>query len=58
MIDLIYCSFIISGQRENIWMHIDAAYAGAAFICPEHRHLLDGIEVSVMNTATCWMELR
>ena len=48
----------MSGQRENIWMHIDAAYAGAAFICPEHRHLADGIEVSVMNSATCWMELR
>ena len=58
MIDLIFCSFIISGQRENIWMHIDAAYAGSSFICPEHRPLLDGIEVSVMNTAPCWMELR
>ncbi|GAB6032242.1 hypothetical protein CHUAL_010882 [Chamberlinius hualienensis] len=31
-------------QRENMWMHIDAAYAGSAFICAEFRHLLDGIE--------------
>uniref|UniRef100_A0A9J8D3F9 Aromatic-L-amino-acid decarboxylase n=1 Tax=Cyprinus carpio carpio TaxID=630221 RepID=A0A9J8D3F9_CYPCA len=28
----------------EIWMHIDAAYAGSAFICPEFRPLLNGIE--------------
>jgi len=27
-------------------MHIDAAYAGSAFICPEYRPLLDGVEVT------------
>ncbi|TNN02314.1 aromatic-L-amino-acid decarboxylase [Takifugu flavidus] len=31
-------------NEENIWMHIDAAYAGSAFICPEFRPLLNGIE--------------
>ncbi|XP_078093012.1 aromatic-L-amino-acid decarboxylase [Mustelus asterias] len=31
---------------ENIWMHIDAAYAGSAFICPEFRPLLNGVEFS------------
>ncbi|CAF0749937.1 unnamed protein product [Didymodactylos carnosus] len=31
-------------QDENIWLHIDAAYAGSAFICPEYRYLFDGIE--------------
>ncbi|XP_036102905.1 aromatic-L-amino-acid decarboxylase [Molossus molossus] len=31
-------------DRENLWLHIDAAYAGSAFICPEFRHLLDGVE--------------
>lgn len=31
-------------NEENIWMHIDAAYAGSAFICPEFRPLLDGVE--------------
>uniref|UniRef100_A0A8C4X0W2 Aromatic-L-amino-acid decarboxylase n=1 Tax=Eptatretus burgeri TaxID=7764 RepID=A0A8C4X0W2_EPTBU len=31
-------------QREGIWMHIDAAYAGSAFICPEFRPLLNGVE--------------
>lgn len=33
-------------QSEAIWMHIDAAYAGAAFICPEYRHLLNGVEMA------------
>lgn len=31
-------------NKENIWLHIDAAYAGSAFICPEFRHLLNGVE--------------
>lgn len=28
----------------NIWVHVDAAYAGSACICPEFRHYLDGVE--------------
>ncbi len=31
-------------ERENIWLHIDAAYAGSAAIVPEYRWLLDGCE--------------
>ncbi|XP_068437301.1 aromatic-L-amino-acid decarboxylase [Clinocottus analis] len=31
-------------NEENVWMHIDAAYAGSAFICPEFRPLLNGVE--------------
>ncbi|XP_053206409.1 aromatic-L-amino-acid decarboxylase-like [Panonychus citri] len=31
-------------QQEGIWMHIDAAYAGSAFICPEYQHYLNGVE--------------
>ncbi|XP_072910441.1 aromatic-L-amino-acid decarboxylase isoform X2 [Hemitrygon akajei] len=31
-------------NSENIWLHIDAAYAGSAFICPEFRPLLNGVE--------------
>lgn len=31
-------------EKESVWMHIDAAYAGSAFICPEFRHLLNGVE--------------
>ncbi|KFM81141.1 Aromatic-L-amino-acid decarboxylase, partial [Stegodyphus mimosarum] len=29
---------------EKLWLHIDAAYAGSSFICPEFRPLLDGVE--------------
>ncbi|VTJ73729.1 Hypothetical predicted protein [Marmota monax] len=32
-------------KKEDMWLHIDAAYAGSAFICPEFRHLLNGVEV-------------
>ncbi|XP_013792954.1 aromatic-L-amino-acid decarboxylase-like, partial [Limulus polyphemus] len=33
-------------RKENLWFHIDASYAGAAFICPEFRYLLNGVQVS------------
>ncbi|KAK6475221.1 histidine decarboxylase-like [Huso huso] len=29
---------------EGLWLHIDAAYAGTAFLCPEFRVFLKGIE--------------
>ncbi|XP_059060613.1 3,4-dihydroxyphenylacetaldehyde synthase-like [Achroia grisella] len=31
-------------NEQNVWLHVDAAYAGAAFICPEYRHLMKGVE--------------
>ncbi len=31
-------------EKHNVWVHIDAAYAGAAAILPEHRHILSGAE--------------
>ena len=27
-----------------MWFHVDAAYAGSACICPEHRHHIIGVE--------------
>ncbi|XP_075387891.1 histidine decarboxylase isoform X2 [Tenrec ecaudatus] len=30
--------------REGLWLHIDAAYAGTAFLCPEFRGFLQGID--------------
>lgn len=36
--------FASSGAREGLWLHIDAAYAGTAFLCPEFRGFLKGIE--------------
>lgn len=31
-------------EQENIWLHVDAAYAGNALICPEFRYLSQGLE--------------
>lgn len=31
-------------ERFNVWLHVDAAYAGVAAILPEHRYLMDGVE--------------
>jgi tyrosine decarboxylase len=28
----------------GLWVHVDAAYAGNACICPEFQHFLDGVE--------------
>ncbi|RZC37350.1 Pyridoxal deC and/or SLA LP auto ag domain containing protein, partial [Asbolus verrucosus] len=28
----------------GVWLHVDAAYAGSAFACPEYRHLMKGVE--------------
>ena len=33
-------------QENNAWMHVDAAYAGSACMCPEFRHYLDGVELA------------
>ncbi|KAL0912030.1 hypothetical protein M5K25_017972 [Dendrobium thyrsiflorum] len=33
-------------SQHNIWLHVDAAYAGAACICPEFRHFIDGVELA------------
>lgn len=32
-------------QRHDIWLQVDAAYAGSALICPEFKHLMKGIEL-------------
>jgi aromatic-L-amino-acid decarboxylase len=31
-------------QKYGLWLHVDAAYAGAAAILPEMRHILDGVD--------------
>jgi len=41
----IYCFLTIhTGEQENIWIHVDAAYAGSAFLCPEYRRFMNGVE--------------
>ncbi|XP_046985286.1 histidine decarboxylase [Schistocerca americana] len=31
-------------EEEELWLHVDAAYAGAAFVCPEFRGWLAGVQ--------------
>ena len=33
-------------RRHDIWLHVDAAHAGSATICPEHLDLIDGLELA------------
>ena len=33
-------------SKYNIWLHVDAAYAGTALILPEYRYLLKGIDMA------------
>lgn len=34
----------VAKDYPNLWIHVDAAYAGAALVCPEYQHLLAGVE--------------
>ena len=29
-------------QKEKLWLHVDAAFAGAALICPEYQYFIKG----------------
>ncbi len=31
-------------EKEGVWLHVDAAYAGSAMVCPEFRWAFEGIE--------------
>ncbi len=31
-------------EREQLWLHVDAAYAGVAAMVPSHAHILDGAD--------------
>ncbi|XP_047510678.1 tyrosine decarboxylase [Pieris napi] len=31
-------------RYPSVWLHVDAAYAGGAFLCPEHKYHLAGVE--------------
>ena len=32
--------------NQSLWLHVDAAYAGTSFVCPEFRYLMKGIEMA------------
>ncbi|KAJ9585154.1 hypothetical protein L9F63_003045 [Diploptera punctata] len=38
--------------RYCAWLHVDASYGGAAFLCPEFRPLMSGIEYSSSFTTS------
>jgi aromatic-L-amino-acid decarboxylase len=33
-------------REQGVWLHVDAALAGSAAICPEFRYLVDGLEMA------------
>ncbi len=33
-------------RRAGVWLHVDAAFAGAAWVCPEYRWMAEGIELA------------
>jgi aromatic-L-amino-acid decarboxylase len=43
--------------RDGAWLHVDAAYAGSAMVCPEHRWAFDGVSRadSLVVNAHKWM---
>ncbi|CAI0468486.1 unnamed protein product [Linum tenue] len=34
----------VAKEHGGMWVHVDAAYGGSACICPEFRHVIDGVE--------------
>lgn len=44
-------------EAHGVWLHVDAAYAGTAMICPEFSHLIEGIEYasSLHSNPDHWM---
>ncbi|XP_033964051.1 histidine decarboxylase [Pseudochaenichthys georgianus] len=43
--------------EEGVWLHVDAAYAGSAYFCPELRWSLEGIDLadSFVFNPSKWM---
>ncbi len=46
-----------AAHEAGAWLHVDAAYAGAAMVCPEHRWAFAGVERadSLVVNAHKWM---
>ncbi|MHA6782357.1 pyridoxal phosphate-dependent decarboxylase family protein [Pseudonocardia saturnea] len=47
----------LAARQHGVWVHVDAAWAGVAALCPEHRDLLDGVELvdSFCTDAHKWL---
>jgi hypothetical protein len=37
-----FLTLVVLVQEEQMWLHVDAAYAGSAFVCPEFRKWMKG----------------
>ncbi len=46
-----------AARPYGAWVHVDAAWAGVAALCPEHRDLIDGVELveSFCTDAHKWL---
>ncbi len=44
-------------ERRGLWLHVDAAYGGAAAVIPEYQHVLDGCEdaMSIVVNPHKWL---
>ena len=39
-------------KKEGVWLHVDAAYAGSALVCPEFQYLIKGqFKVNTLHAA-------
>ena len=47
-------------NQENLWLHVDAAYAGSALICPEFRYLMQGVDKVDSIAMSChkWFKVK
>ena len=34
----------VVAAAHGVWVHVEAAYAGSTFICPEFRHRAEGVQ--------------
>lgn len=48
---------VVRASAPDAWLHCDAAFSGAACVCPEHRWVLAGIDLadSIVINAHKWM---
>lgn len=45
-------------RHYDLWLHVDAAYAGNSFVCPENRKFMRGIEVCTFRTLILLTDFR
>ncbi len=48
---------VIASEAPDAWLHVDGAFAGVLALCPEHRHLFEGVDRadSVVVNAHKWL---